>query len=102
MWKLLSFHAAPVFEKVHPLESGMFRRKYRRDRRPGMRIENPLVFYPRFLWEIMSKHVRFAGMYWRYRSTLRRVQRDPRVYTDLATAPVQAGDVGVLEPFEAT
>jgi radical SAM superfamily enzyme YgiQ (UPF0313 family) len=100
MWKLLSFHAAPVFEKVHPLESGMFRRKYRRDRRPGMRIENPLVFYPRFLWEIMSKHVRFAGMYWRYRSTLRRVQRDPRVYTDLATAPVQAGDVGVLEPFE--
>ena len=102
MWKLLSFHAAPVFEKVHPLESGMFRRKYRRDRRPGMRIENPLVFYPRYLWEIVSKHVRFAGMYWRYRSTLRRVQRDSRVYTDLATAPVQAGDVGVLEPFKAT
>ncbi len=101
MWKLLSFHAAPVFEKVHPLESGMFRRKYRRDRRPGMRVENPLVFYPRYLWEIVSKHVRFAGMYWRYRSTLRRVQRDSRVYSDLATAPVQAGDVGVLEPFKA-
>jgi radical SAM superfamily enzyme YgiQ (UPF0313 family) len=102
MWKLLSFHAAPVFEKVHPLESGMFRRKYRRDRRPGMRIENPLVFYPRYLWEIVSKHVRFAPMYWRYRSTLRRVQRDSRVYTDLATAPVQAGDGGVLEPLKAT
>jgi radical SAM superfamily enzyme YgiQ (UPF0313 family) len=102
MWKLISFHAPPAFEKVHPLEGGIFRRKYRRDRRPGMGIESPFVFYPRYLWEIASKHARFAGLYWHYRSTLRRVQRDSSPYTDLATTPVQAGDVDVLELFKAT
>ena len=87
MWKLLSFHAPPLLEKVHPLEGGIFRRKYRRDRRPQMGRESPLVFYPRTLWEIVSKHARFAAMYWRYRRTLRRVQRDTGPHSDLAMTP---------------
>jgi radical SAM superfamily enzyme YgiQ (UPF0313 family) len=102
MWKLLSFHAPPLLEKVHPLEGGIFRRKYRRDRRPQMEIENPLVFYPRTLWEIVSKHARFAAMYWRYRRTLRRVQRDTRPYSDLAMTPPKPDDVYALELFSAT
>jgi hypothetical protein len=67
-----------------------------------MARENPLVFYPRTLWEIVSKHARFAGMYWRYRRTLRRVQRDNRPYSDLAMTPAQSGDVDALELFSAT
>ncbi len=102
MWKLLSFHAPPVLEKVHPLEGGIFRRKYRRDRRPGMPIESIFVFYPSYLWEIVSKHVRFAGMYLRYWRTLQRVRRDARPYTDAAMKAVQASDVDVLELFSAT
>jgi hypothetical protein len=36
-WMMLSFHAAATIEGIHPLDSGIFRRKYRRERRPGLR-----------------------------------------------------------------
>ena len=42
-WFWASFH----FYNIYPLETGMIRRRYRRDRRPGMPLENPLVFYTR-------------------------------------------------------
>ena len=38
-WFWASFH----FYNIYPLETGMIRRRYRRDRRPGMPLENPLV-----------------------------------------------------------
>ena len=102
MWKLLSFHGPPVLEHVHPLEGGIFRRKYRRDRRPGMPRENPFTFYARYGWEMLVKHVRFARLYWQYRTTLKRVQGDPRPYMDTAMTPVQASDVDALELFKTT
>ena len=42
MWKLLSFHAPHKLENVHPLDGGVIRRKYRRDRRPGLALEHPV------------------------------------------------------------
>ena len=36
------------YEGVHPLEGGVFRLKFRRDRRAGLPRESPLVFYPRY------------------------------------------------------
>ncbi|HXY05028.1 MAG TPA: radical SAM protein [Burkholderiaceae bacterium] len=102
MWKLISFHAQPIFENVHPLEGGIFRRKYRRDRRPGLPLENPLVFYAKYGWEIASKHVRFVPFYLRYRRTLRRVMNDMRPYSDLPIARVRPSDVANLELFTAT
>lgn len=102
MWKLLTFHATPLLERVHPLEGGLFRRKHRRDRRPGLPRENPFAFYARYGWEIVVKHARFARLYWRYRTTLRRVQNDVQPYTDTAMTPVQASDVDVLEMFRTT
>lgn len=50
-WMMFTFAFASQVEKMHPLESGMFRRKYRRDRRRRLARENPLVFYPRYAWE---------------------------------------------------
>jgi radical SAM superfamily enzyme YgiQ (UPF0313 family) len=99
MWMLLSFHAPVVFEGVHPLESGILRRTYRRDRRPTLPIESPFVFYPRLAGRNVSKYVRFAAMLWRYRTTLRRVMRDDRPYTDVAMTPAGAADVDALELF---
>ena len=46
---MLWFKLMILFEAVHPLEGGAFRLKFRRDRRHGMRIESPFVFYPRYL-----------------------------------------------------
>ena len=60
---------------MHPLESGMFRRKYRRDRRPILPRENPLVFYPRYAWETATKLVRAGVLLARYQLLLRRVMR---------------------------
>lgn len=102
MWKLLTFHAPPLLERVHPLEGGLFRRKYRRDRRPGMPRENPFAFYARYGWEIAVKHARFARLYWQYRTTFKRVLNDHRPYTDTAMTPVQASDVDVLDMFKTT
>jgi len=99
MTKLLIFCAVPRFEKLHPLEGGLFRRKYRRDRRRGMLPESPLTFYPRYILEILTKHVRFAAMYWRYRRILKRVEDDLRPYTDAAIAPVRQEEFEELELF---
>ncbi|MCP5159435.1 MAG: radical SAM protein [Gammaproteobacteria bacterium] len=98
MWKLLSFYAPPVLEHVHPLEGGIFRRKYRKDRRYGMPLENPLVFHARTTWEIFSKYTRFLLIYLRYRRTLRRVMRDNHSYMDVAMTPVD--DVVEFEQLE--
>ena len=46
---LIWFHGCMTLEGIHPLEGGYLRRKYRRDRRPGLPIESPLIFYPRYL-----------------------------------------------------
>jgi hypothetical protein len=102
MIKLLSFHAVPRIEKVHPLEGGLFRRKYRRDRRPEMPLESPFVFYPRYAWEILSKHVRFARMYWQHWRTLRRVERDSRPYSDVAMSPVEDSEFEEMQIYTAT
>ncbi len=102
MWKLISFHVPPLLEKVHPLEGGIVRRKYRRDRRHGLPLENPLVFYARYAWEMVAKHARFLPIYLRYRRTLARVMKDPTPYTDTAMTPVKPGEYEELEIFKST
>jgi radical SAM superfamily enzyme YgiQ (UPF0313 family) len=102
MMKLLLFHAVPRLEGLHPLEGGLFRRKARRDRRPGMPLEGRLTFYTRFARDMLTKHIRFAGMYWQYRRALRRVLRDTEDYPDLAMTPVRASEMESLELFSAT
>jgi len=102
MLKLLSFHAVPRIEKVHPLEGGIFRRKYRRDRRPGMPLEAPFAFYSRYAGEILSKHIRFARMYFQHWCALRRVERDSTPYTDVATTPVHDNEFEEMQLYTAT
>jgi radical SAM superfamily enzyme YgiQ (UPF0313 family) len=102
MWKLLSFAFPPRIEKIHPLEGGTFRRKYRRDRRPGFPLEPIGVFHARFLAETALKLAGFAGLYLRYRLTLLRVLRDKRPYMDVAMTPVREGEIDALELFNAT
>ena len=46
---LLSWYWGCIaLERVHPLQGGYLRRKYRRERRPSLPLESPLVFYPRY------------------------------------------------------
>ena len=67
-----------------------------------MPLENPLVFYARFVWENIAKHARFVPIYLRYRRTLARVMKDSTPYTDTAMTPVRSGEYEELELFSAT
>jgi radical SAM superfamily enzyme YgiQ (UPF0313 family) len=102
MWKLLSFHAPALLERIHPLEGGILRRKYRRDRRPGFAREGVLSFYAQFGWQTLSKVARFAALYWRYRRTLWRVDHDVQPYVDVAMSCARNEDLEGLELFTVT
>jgi len=67
-----------------------------------MPLEGRLAFYGGRAWNVLSKHVRFAGMYWQYRRVLRRVLRDTTPYLDTAMIPVQQEEFQVLEMYSAT
>jgi radical SAM superfamily enzyme YgiQ (UPF0313 family) len=87
---IFTFYGSYRFEKVHPLQSGVFRRKVRSNRRPGLPLENPLLFYPRRAWEIVSTYVIGACYYLWLNRLCKRIKRDPNAtsYTDEAlTAP---------------
>jgi radical SAM superfamily enzyme YgiQ (UPF0313 family) len=90
MFLLLCLGGSIALEGIHPLEAGMFRRKVRRMRRPGMPLENPLIFYPRRAWEIASVSVRWMHLVWKFFRILRRVQAQPQQpgEGDLAMIPV--------------
>jgi radical SAM superfamily enzyme YgiQ (UPF0313 family) len=102
MAKLFTFYEAIKIENVHPLESGLYRRRYRLDRRPGMPVESRLSFYPRRVWEVLSKHAQLAAMHWRFRRILRRVERDTASYPDIAMMPVRQEEFDALEIFTVT
>ena len=102
VWKLLVFFAIMRLEKVHPLDGGLFRRRFRRDRRHGLPRESPMRFYARCAWNEVSKYARFARLYWQYSRALRRVQRDTRPYSDPAMRPVEPAELEQLEIFTAS
>ncbi|WP_294536583.1 radical SAM protein [uncultured Rhodoblastus sp.] len=101
MFLLLWFWAGIHLEHIHPLEGGYLRRKVRRDRRPGMKLENPLTFYPRIAVELVVKHVRLAAMAWRLARLRRQLKKSPiaRTYMDEALTPVVDSDLDNLEMF---
>ncbi len=100
MWfKLMIEH-----EGVHPLEGGAFRLKSRRDRRHGLKLESPLVFYPRYAGEILFK----AWKYWRFFTRTRRILNevlaapDRTTYSDLAIEPPRGDEFEALDLYHAT
>jgi radical SAM superfamily enzyme YgiQ (UPF0313 family) len=99
MFLLLWYWACEKLEKVHPLQGGYFRRKYRKERRPELPVENPLVFYPKYAAELIYKHARLAGQIVRYGRFRYQLKRDPEAknYMDVALTPVQDEDTSTLE-----
>jgi hypothetical protein len=101
---MLWFYLMHLIEGLHPLEGGIFRFKYRRDRRPGLPIESPLVFYSKYAAEVASKLYRYGSMIWRFHSIYRKVMRDPAraSYTDLAITPPREDELETLSLFRDT
>ena len=75
---------------MHPLQFGYVRRKLRTQRRYGMPIVNPLVFYPWRAYDALRAAGQWLRRMLRYRRILKRVVADPVTYTyfDEAMQPV--------------
>jgi len=103
--KLLVWFATTVrLESVHPLQSGVLRLKHPSERRPGLPRERVWVFWPRFVWETLYKHVILAGVIARLFVARISIACDPhaRAYMDRALAPVGDGDDATLDLLTKT
>ncbi|MGD9501955.1 MAG: radical SAM protein, partial [Methyloceanibacter sp.] len=91
---LFWFSSAVPVENLHPLQWGIFRIKYRHDRRSGLPLESPLLFYSRYAADIARKVVVVARRWWHLKRIVRSVEADPRakLYHDEALTPVAEED----------
>ena len=101
---LVSFATMVRLENVHPLQSGVLRLKHPSERRPGLPRERVWVFWPRFVWETLYKHVILAGVIARLFVARISIACDPhaRAYMDRALAPVGDGDDATLDLLTKT
>jgi hypothetical protein len=101
---MLWFYLTFFVENLHPLEGGLIRRKYRRDRRSGLAAENPLVFYPRYAAEFLSKAWHYGRMILATHRMYKRIVGDParHAYRDVAIAPVDESELETLAMFTQT
>ncbi|MFZ2019082.1 MAG: radical SAM protein [Methyloceanibacter sp.] len=98
---LFWFSSAVPIEGVHPLQWGIFRIKYRHDRRAGLPLESPFVFYSQYAADIARK-VLLAAKRWRHlKRIVRKVEADPRtkLYKDEALTPVIDEDSEHMELY---
>lgn len=105
LFLILWFYGGISTEKLHPLETGYFRIKTRKDRRSGMPLESPLVFYPKWLFAVAASHIRIASLAWkwsRYRARIKKAPAAAQDYMDTALEPVNDDEMDELEMFTHT
>jgi len=86
---IMAYYGSYRFDRVHPLQGGLLRRRVRSTRRPGSPPDNALWFHMRHAWDILSGSVG-RGFYWLWIDRLRKgIQRDPAAdaYCDAAIRP---------------
>ncbi len=103
---IFTFYASHAFERVHPLQSGVFRRKRRKDRRSGRPLEGRAMFYARRVREIVRTYVPALRFVWRLTRVRHRLLKDPatRTYRDLAITSLEdelSQHLGLYEVTEA-
>ena len=103
MFFITWFKGCIDIEGIHPLEGGFLRRKFRKTRRAELSLENPLLFYPNYLAEILWKQFKWISLYLRLRLIYRKVRQDPKKleYMDLALEPVTDDELETRELFQS-
>jgi hypothetical protein len=101
---LSEFKAIYLAEKVHPLEGGILRLKFRTDRRPGLPRELPVLFHLRMAGEFLRRISIYGWLAFNWWRIARKVKNDPKrlEYSDIAIAPVSADDYDKLAMFHDT
>ena len=102
MFFITWFKGCIGIERIHPLEGGFLRLKFRRSRRSSLPLESPLLFYPKYFVETLVKQFRWISLYLHLRIIYRRVKLDPQrlEYMDLALEPVTDDEVETRELFQ--
>ena len=101
---LMWFSGAVPVEKLHPIQAGIFRKKYRHGRRPTLPIEPPWVFYPKYWWEATHKSIAFVTRWQALSSMIKRIEAEGNLeaYTDRAMTPVPDDGVEDLAMYTQT
>lgn len=101
---LVTFSSAVRLERVHPLQSGLWRLRHPTERRPMRAPESTLVFWPRFIWDTVKAHAGLALVVVRLLLAVTRIARDSRArkYMDQALMPVGADDDDHLDLMNKT
>ena len=101
---LVTFATAVPLENIHPLQTGVLRLMHPSERRPGLPRENPLVFWPRFLWQTLRKNGLIAGKIAHLALVAHRLSRadGAKQYMDQALTPVTEDDDQSLDLMTKT
>jgi hypothetical protein len=101
LFTLTWFKASYELENVHPVESGLVRLKFRRDRRSTLPIEPIWSFYPKYFSEVARKSFGWIRLYMQLRRIYLRIKHDPKryEYTDAAIEPVADDEVQTHQMF---
>ena len=75
LYQLMCYRLGPVFEQVAFSEFGVGRIRRRKQRRPGLKRENPLIFYPRVALRHAAALCVYGYTYARLRFYLKRALR---------------------------
>lgn len=94
--RLLAYREAVRLEGCAMLEAGYVRIRRRTQRRAGLPLENPLVFYPRNAWRLVATNIRIFRTYWRLRQTMLSIFKDPERKNYRDRAIIDDGDDSAL------
>jgi len=100
---IFQFYGSYFYEKLHPLQTGLIRRKVRIQRRSSMPRVNPLLFYPMRFKEILTTYIPGLRFQSKLHKMRKRIQSDPQAkfYSDLAIAPLQEMEQENLQMFQS-
>src|SRR5208337_4173976 len=98
------FYASYAFEHVHPLQSGVIRRKNRRQRRSTLPRENLAAFFIRRVRDFLGTYPPGLRFLCRIEALRRAVENEPDTFNhaDLALSPIAEEYSAELDLFNAT
>jgi hypothetical protein len=101
---LVPFATTVHLENVHPLQGGLLRLKRRSERRPGLPQENIAIFWLRFGWETVYKHLVLASTIGRLLVLKMAITRNPnaKAYRDQSLMPVADDEEITLDLLSKT
>lgn len=102
--RFIVFGVVTRVNRIFSYDMGLIRRKQRQSRRPGLPIENALVFHARELAASAWKALRITYSYHRLLRAMKRFWTDPDklAYRDTAITPPTDDDLETLDLFTET